>query len=251
MLLRISLIIALLAGIGGLYFGHVKVSDRINTLTSDLETARNNESTARQAETKAKGEAKKAKEDLATATQELADKAQALETATGRLAEQEKRANKLFEDWTNVSGQLKEAQQNLNAYIATGFTPEQLRLVRENLIKLTQERDVFVDENKVLNREVSRLKAELARYTGDGPTDVPLPPGLKGKVIAVDPKYNFVVLDIGGSQGVLERGKLLVSRDGKLVAKVQITRVEPNRSIANILPEWKQDEVMEGDQVLY
>lgn len=251
MLLRISLIIALLAGLGGLYVGHVKISEKITTLTSDLETARNNETTARQAETKAKGEAKKAKEDLAQATQELAEKTQALESITGRLAEQEKRANKLFEDWTNVSGQLTEAQRELTAFRGAGFTVEQLRTVRETLTKLTQERDVFVDENKVLNREVNRLKAELARYTGEGSTEVPLPPGLKGKVVAVDPKYNFVVLDIGANQGVLERGKMLVSRDGKLVAKVQITRVEPNRSIANIIPEWKQDDVMEGDQVLY
>jgi hypothetical protein len=35
------------------------------------------------------------------------------------------------------------------------------------------------------------------------------------------------------------------------VAKVRVTKVEPNRSIANIMPDWKQAEVMEGDQVVY
>jgi hypothetical protein len=44
---------------------------------------------------------------------------------------------------------------------------------------------------------------------------------------------------------------MLVNRDGRLVAKVQITRVEANRAIANIMPEWKQDDVLEGDQVVY
>ena len=51
-------------------------------------------------------------------------------------------------------------------------------------------------------------------------------------------------------QGVVERGELLVNRDGKLVAKLRVTGVEPKRCIANVLPEWKQADVMEGDAVL-
>ena len=76
-------------------------------------------------------------------------------------------------------------------------------------------------------------------------------PPVTGKIVAVDPRYDFVVLDVGGNQGVVENGRLLVNRDGKLVAKVRVTKVEPNRSIANIMPDWKQAEIMEGDQVLY
>jgi hypothetical protein len=40
-----------------------------------------------------------------------------------------------------------------------------------------------------------------------------------------------------------------VSRNNKLVAKVKIARVEPERSIANIAG-WKIDQVLEGDQVI-
>jgi hypothetical protein len=36
-----------------------------------------------------------------------------------------------------------------------------------------------------------------------------------------------------------------------LIAKVRISTVETNRSIANVLREWKQSDIMEGDQVLY
>jgi cell shape-determining protein MreC len=66
-------------------------------------------------------------------------------------------------------------------------------------------------------------------------------------VIAVDPKYDFVVLDIGGNQGILENAKLIINRDGKFIGKVRVTSVEPNRSVANVMPEWKQDDIMEGD----
>jgi hypothetical protein len=60
-----------------------------------------------------------------------------------------------------------------------------------------------------------------------------------------------VVLDIGANKGVENRGVLMVSRNAKLVAKIKVMSVQPERSIANIIPDWKLDTVMEGDQVLY
>ena len=68
---------------------------------------------------------------------------------------------------------------------------------------------------------------------------MPLPAGLKGKVLVADPKWNFVVLNVGEDQGVLERGELLVNRNGKLVAKVVVRSVQKDRCIANVLPGWE------------
>ena len=48
---------------------------------------------------------------------------------------------------------------------------------------------------------------------------------------------------------VLEDGELLVSREGKLVAKVIVRSVEKDRCIANVVPGWKLGEVIEGDEV--
>jgi hypothetical protein len=59
-----------------------------------------------------------------------------------------------------------------------------------------------------------------------------------------------VVLDVGEKQGVLEDGILLVNRNGRLVAKVQVRSVQPERSVANVLQSWKLGEVMEGDEVI-
>jgi len=43
---------------------------------------------------------------------------------------------------------------------------------------------------------------------------------------------------------------LLVSRDGRLVAKVIISDVQKGRCIANVMPGWKLTDVLEGDQVI-
>jgi hypothetical protein len=69
-------------------------------------------------------------------------------------------------------------------------------------------------------------------------------------VLVADPKWNFVVVNVGEEQGVLEHGELLVNRDGRLVAKVKIRSVQKDRAIANVLPGWQLGDVMEGDQVI-
>ena len=98
-------------------------------------------------------------------------------------------------------------------------------------------------------QKIKKLESRLAVY------EIPdyfvtLPANLKGKVLVTDPKWNFVVLNIGEDQGVLDRGELLVNRDGKLVAKVIVRSVQKDRSIANVMPGWELGEVMEGDQVI-
>lgn len=65
--------------------------------------------------------------------------------------------------------------------------------------------------------------------------------------MAVDPKWDFVVLNVGEDQGVLQNGELLVSRDGKLVAKVIVRSVQKDRCIANMVPGWKLGDIYEGD----
>jgi cell shape-determining protein MreC len=250
MLLRISLVVAILAGVASLYFSHVKVAEKITTITGERDQAQTAQKTAEDQQRKAEKERRQAREDLDKANKELADKTANLEATTAKLAEQEKRANQLGEDLTKVTGERNEAQTSLAVWNALGVTVEQIKSAKEQLAKSNQERDAFADENKILLRRNNELASELSRYKGEE-VEPKMPAGLMGKVVAVDPRYDFVVLNVGGNQGVVENGRLLVNRDGKLVAKLRVTRVEPNRSIANIMPDWKQADVMEGDQVIY
>ena len=104
-------------------------------------------------------------------------------------------------------------------------------------------------EKAILARTVKRLTIELAEVLQPGYV-VPLPANLKGQVMAVDPKWDFVVVNVGEEQGVVKDGEMLVSRDGKLVAKVIIRSVQRDRCIANMVPGWKLGDIFEGDQVI-
>ena len=99
-----------------------------------------------------------------------------------------------------------------------------------------------------MQRQLLKATVELQKLTGPDPI-VRLPADLHGKIVVVDPKWDFVVLNVGDDQGALEDGEMLVSRDGKLVAKVVIRSVQKDRCIANIVPGWKIGEMFEGDEV--
>ncbi|MBM3833172.1 MAG: hypothetical protein FJ403_07850 [Verrucomicrobia bacterium] len=250
MLLRLSLVVAILAGLAAIYFSHFKVSERITNLTSERDTALGAQRTAEDAQRKAQADAKKAKEDATKVTTQLNDTMAAFQETKIQLTEQQKTTTRLDEELNRERGILRDVQQELAGFKLLGIKPEELKKLQSELTNTRKERDAFVAENKILLQSNNQLRADLSRYTGDKEVDIPLPAGLKGKVLAVDPKYDFVVLDIGSTQQVVERAKMLVNRDGKFVGKVQITKVEPNRSIANILPDWKQEEVLEGDMVI-
>lgn len=249
MLLKISLALAILVGLGTLYVTHMQVAPKIEEIKAAQATAETNAKTSQEAEAKARAESKKLKAEADLANTTLTDVSNRLTQVTMRANQQQQRADTHEKNLRAAVENLDRASSELNQWRAVGMPPDK---VVEELVakqKLIGERDVLLGEKEIIVRSNQRLERELRRYR---PEDLPpeLPPGTSGKVVAVDPKYDFIVLNIGSNQRVVPDANMLVNRAGKLIAKVKITAVEPDRSIANIMPEWKQDEVMEGDQVV-
>jgi hypothetical protein len=248
-MLRICLIVAIVMGVLTLGITQFKVAtDMKDTKQSladtqeRLQTTENSLQASKRKETAATKAADEARRDLETTKETL------LETAA-RADQQQKRAD---ENWTKLEDttrKLNDAQAELARWLAFNMTPQQIKDTIDQNKKLVADMGALNQENVVLDREVGRLRNELAKYQGEK-VKVELPQGLKGQIVAVDPKYDFVVLNIGQDDGVLERGEMLVNRAGKLVAKVRIMSVQAKRSVANVLPEWKQADVVEGDQVV-
>jgi len=248
MLIRISLFLALVTALLAGAVNIFVVKDKITTLTTDRNTQRDGRiaaetdaSKTHAALTKTQGTLKQTEQDLADAKTER-DKAVATATA------QTKRADDLSDKLAKTTQEREDAQTKLAAYVATGMTAEQVGKLSRALKDSQEALEVMNEEKTVLQRAVSRLTARLSIYEGTN-QDVVLRADLRGKILVVDPKWDFVVLNIGQDQGVLDNGELLVSRDGKLVAKVIVRSIDKNRSIANILPGWKLGEVIEGDEV--
>lgn len=247
-MLRISLIVAIVAGllIGGMNF--VLVKNKVVALAND----RDNEKKMKE---QAQSELRTTKSELAKTTAELKTTKATLETTTAELAKasaeaaaQTKRADTVTAERDKARKERDDAQAELAAYRATDLKPEQIIAINKQYKDLQKSLEGAQDENKVLGQKIVKLQTRLDHYESpDKP--VFLPASLTGKVLITDPKWNFVILDIGLDQGVKELGELLVNRNGKLVAKVIIRSAQKNRCIANVMPGWQLGEVMEGDQV--
>jgi hypothetical protein len=248
MLLRISLIVAILAGLAAGGLGYYEVSTQVPALTDQ----RNKEHDAKVAEisahNKTKNELKKTKSDLAQTQQDLADTKSNLDKATARADAQEKRAGELTDKLADVTKQRDDAQNDLASYKVTGLTAEQVTALNKQLKNANLQIAVIDGEKQILQRHLIAVQTKLDSIVGPQ-KDILLPSDLKGKIAVVDPKWDFVVLDIGDAQGAVEDGEMLVSRQGKLVAKVILRSVQKDRSIANIVPGWKIGEPIEGDDV--
>jgi hypothetical protein len=248
MLIRISLIVAIIVALGAGALNILQVRDKISTLVSQRDDERGKKQQALSDLSKAKTDLTKSQDALKQATQDLADAKTERDKAVVTAAAQIKRADELSDKLAKITQERDDTQNQLAAYKATGITPDQVGKL-SRAVKDSQEEVAIVNEEKaVLQRAVENLKTRLAKYEGPDPT-IKMRANLRGKILVVDPKWDFVVLNIGLDQGVKEEGELLVSRDGRLVAKVIVRSLEKNRCIANVMPGWKLGEVIEGDEV--
>lgn len=248
MLLRICLIVAVATTLGALAVSF-KVSEKIKVITDERNTYLEQRDQARAAESRAKQDAKEAQMALEEANSQLSETESRLDLAEAEAAEQRKRADDLNSRLLTTTEQRNEAQAELARWRAIGLSVEQVLALRNDLNDALAKIDTLESENGVLSRRVRTLEARINILTVPD-YEVKIPAEITGTVTAVDPKYNFVVLNIGRDQDLLENAKLTVARNDDLVGKVQVKSIEQNRSIANILPGWNIEDIREGDRVL-
>jgi len=247
MLLRILLIVTILIGIGAIAVSQFVVRPHVVTIiearNKNLQDYKNEQG----AHTKTKKTLKDTQGKLTETEKNLDETKTQLTAANAKATDQEKRANGLDSELTKTKQTLGGVQADLAAWNALGVPVNQVQAMITEVKKLRAANDAIEEEKKLLLGNINKLVAKLKIYEGDEESVPILPAGLKGKVLVVDPKFNFVVLDIGSKAGVEPKGVLMVSRDAKLVAKVKVMSVQPDRSIANIMPDWNLSKVMEGD----
>lgn len=251
MIVRVSLIVACVMAVVSIYLTHFRLAPYITGLNQDLQVTRQELAEAQNREAKVRKELQDT-QDLANQLQQELQQTKDQLTETQKVAQQQRaRADRAEEELNKTRKTLTDTEHELAAWRSLGIP---VGTVRARLVELQEAQKTIAalqDENRLLLQRVAELRKRIMAYEGEQEPKVELPEGLKGKVIAVDPKWQFVVLDIGRRQGALPGGELLVARDGRLVAKVRIVRVAEDQSVANVLPEWKQAEVKVGDYVLY
>ena len=124
----------------------------------------------------------------------------------------------------------------------------QLDDARRQLDSAEREKGLLSEKMQSVETRSSQLEEEKKRRAvGAGKV------GVRGTILAVNQAYNFVVLNLGGRQGVEPNSEMLVLRDGSFIGKIRISSVEPATAIGDIitstLPRGVQ--VQPGDIVIY
>lgn len=249
MLLRICLIVAILTGVGVIGVSQFMLRPQIEEIITNRNTFEQERNSARTELSKTKTTLKNTSEKLAKTETNLEETKSQLTATTAKFVSEQTRANGLQENLNKSNSELKAAKDQLFAYESTSVKPEEIKGLIASVKSLTVENGGLKEESKLLVNKVEEQKRTIDSLTGKD-ADPILPRDLRGKVVVVDPKWDFLVLDIGSKNSLVEKGVLLVSRNGELVAKVRVMEVQEGRSIANIMPGWKIKDVTEGDLVL-
>ena len=193
--------------------------------------------TAEQAKLKEReGNTGGAEEQLAQILKEksqLENKLQAKETEITALQKQleEKQpgsANPGAATSTELQAQLDDARQQLDA-------AEREKSLLSEKVQAVAERSAQLEDEK-------KRRAVVHRKVG-----------VQGKVLAVNQAYNFVVLNLGGRNGVEPHSEMLIVRDGTYIGKIRISSVEPATAIGDIITSTlaRGVQVQPGDIVIY
>ena len=144
----------------------------------------------------------------------------------------------------------KTAQDNYDTIKKTlnGKTADELvaaeAKAETDLTAAKSEQKILQDSLQASQTQIADLKDAISRSkTGQ------MAPGVSGKITFVDRAWNFVILDVGFSNGVVPNGELIVYRGRNFLGKIKVTKVDSNDAVAEILPDIKGD-IQVGDSVL-
>jgi oligoribonuclease (3'-5' exoribonuclease) len=176
------------------------------------------------------------KQKLAETEQLLADTRAELEVAQNQIVQLNATIEQKDAEIAQANGRIDQLEQDKVG-------------LQTQIDDLTTQLATKEDENLELKSTVATLEGIIDRElgTGKGPTKLV---GLTGRILVVNPNWNFVVLDIGQAEGLVPNTELHVHRADQLVGKVRVSSVEENTAIANIVKDWEQKPVKEGDDVL-
>lgn len=221
--------------------------------TSDLTTA-NNKLKSTESKLKASEEKNASlSSDVEKTTSDLAEAKAKAEKATSALTDLQKDISdkdstitQQKADMAAKDSRIAELESKSGSSNQSGGSRE--KELQKQLEQATLDKGRLEADNSKLKEEVGALKEKEAQRRAKIMRN-----GLEGRILAVNPSWNFVVLSLGDRNGVVNNAEMLIKRGSQLIGKVRITSVEPSTSIADIVANSVRSgvSVQPGDNVIY
>ena len=245
---KILLWVALLGAFADGFAGWLAISKYNVEKVAHVE-AQQAQQVAVQATKKAKQEADAANEAKAQAETELSESKNKLDDLNAKLATAQKGQDDLKAAVQTANDNAKKAQDDLqHVHEVLNMTPEEakaaIQKAQDDLTANQSEQKILQDQLQATVSQINDLKDAINRSKVGA-----MPPGISGKVTFVNRAWNFVVLNVGLSNGIVPNGELIIYRGNNFLGKIKVTSAEANTAVADILPDAKAD-IQIGDNVL-
>lgn len=203
----------------------------------------------------ANNDLKKTTEDLGTANDKLKETTATLETKTTELTKKGEELAEAQKQITSQAGEITDMKKSVEEGKLAAMELEKAKAELTAATAKLQTTEAELAEVKVgFVAATDRIKEleSLPRTQAVAKRGVN-PMSIQGKILAVNPGWNFVVLNIGDQQGVLANAPLLVIRGNVPIARLRVTSVEPATSVADVIPNSaaRGVSVQPGDKVIF
>jgi flagellar biosynthesis GTPase FlhF len=251
----LSALLLLLAAVLGILNTHKVKTLRVNIAKADV--ARDEADRRRVAQQKELKDREASVAAAASKVTERESKAAQVETELAQVQKEKSDLEaKLRANETEIASQQKRVEEagakpaeNNPGAASTSELQAQLDEARQLLDSAEREKTFLSEKLRSLQDRSVQLQAETKRREKSSTGRL----GLHGTVLAVNQAYNFVVLNLGGRQGVEANAEMLVLRGGTLIGKIRISSVEPSTAIGDIITSSlaRGVQVQPGDTVIY
>jgi transcriptional regulator of acetoin/glycerol metabolism len=240
---------ALVGALAAAVFGALLIQ-KFQTSQATLAQTQTSLNTSKKETVTANQKADAANQATQQATTELKESNDKVDDLTGKLAAQQKAQDDLNTQLTGAktdADTAKKALQHVTDVLGTMTPEDALAAVKKgqaDLAAAQAQQKILEDQVQASQKQIADLHDAINRSK-----IASMPPGISGKVTFVNRPWNFVVLNIGLSNGVVPNGELIVYRGRNFLGKIKVTSAEDNTAVADILPNAKAD-IQVGDDVL-
>ena len=141
----------------------------------------------------------------------------------------------------NLQRSLADLKKEMAAQKANSITLEEANAYEQKIATL---------ESTILKLESTPVKV-ASPSTAEGYGNLkPGPSDANGRILTVGPQSSFVIVSLGYTSGIRLDHLLEIKREGESIAKIQISEVKENLSIARILPGSMKIDPKAGDVVV-
>lgn len=215
-------------------------------LSRDIGTKETEEEAADAALKLAQKEDSKAKAELASAEAKANELASTLDSVGGDLEIASADKKKIDDSIDQLRAKFPDIELEDVPKVVADMEAEEKKLVGEeedsSLVKKRLEEDVAKNLAET-SRIVEKVKQSMKRVEGNT---------FQATIVAVDNDWGFVVIGAGEKSGLAGDSKLLIQRNGRLLGKLFISKLEPNSAVADVEPGSLRNGVViqPGDQVI-